>query len=545
MSIRHLVAIILVLAGIARAQEGKPRENTLTEHERVLHFLNRFTLGATPELVRDVKVIGIRAWLDLQLEDKDEGSGVLPEALRDLDSLWLTNRELVDRYVKRVDKDATPEQRRERNRLRSVPRRELRDSVVLRGVYGSNQVREVAADFFRNHFCVSVDKGRVRQYATTHERDVIRAHVFGKFGDMLRGSATSPAMLVYLDNVVSRRPPTKAELKKIEMRVRQRTKSKEAGLEAADIATQRGLNENYARELLELHTLGVDNYYTQRDVENVAMALTGWTISNDPDHGHDFEFRRKMHYDGDKVFLNRRIARDKKAPIAEGFKILSILTRHKGTARYLSFKLCRYFVRDDPSPELVDRIATVWMKCNGDLPTIYRAIVDDPEFFKARNYRSKFKRPFEFVVSALRATRAEIKHVNGIHRALADMSEDLYGCKDPTGYYDQAEAWQDAGAFAVRWKFANDLVAGRIKGVIVPDSLYDGLRKIRAESWKDHLVERLLPAGLTPRTEAILDRMIARDLKKNPKLLLPDSGVKELAPQIVGLILGSPEFQQQ
>ncbi|MHC4449225.1 MAG: DUF1800 domain-containing protein [Planctomycetota bacterium] len=532
---RRLVVIVLMLAALAAAQD-----RTLTEDERVLHFLNRFTLGATPELAREVKQVGVRSWLDRQLADKVEENRYLVKQLEGLESLGLTNSQVMGRYILPLGKDATLKERRERNRLRNVPRQELRDSVVLRGVYATNQVREVAADFFRNHFTVAVDKGRVREYATEYEREVIRGHVFGRFGDMLRASAKSPAMLVYLDNVVSRRPPTKAELKKIEMRVRLQTKSKEAGLEAVDIAGQRGLNENYARELLELHTLGVDNYYTQRDVENVAMALTGWTVSNDPKRGHVFEFRPAMHYGGDKVFLNAHIAREKKNPEAEGDKILTSLIRHKGTARYLAFKLCRFLVRDDPPSDLVDRIAAVWMKSKGDLPTVYRAIVDDPEFFAARNYRAKFKRPFEFVVSALRATHAEIEHVNGIHRALAAMSENLYTCKDPTGYYDQAEAWQDPGAFAVRWKFANDLVLGRIPGVTVPAALYDGLRYFKPDRWKEQLVRRLLPSGPTPRTKAILDAMIARYIEKNPE---PRLG--QLAPRIAGLILGSPEFQQQ
>ena len=540
MSNRIPVVIVLALAGTVVAQQGGPTERTLTEDERVLHFVNRFTLGATPELVREVKKTGLRAWLDQQLAGEVSENRYLAKQLEKLPSIGLTNRQVMQEYVQPVPKGATAKERRERNRLRNVPRQELRDSVVLRGVYATNQVREVAADFFRNHFCVAVDKGRVREYATEYEREVVRRHVFGNFGDMLRASAKSPAMLVYLDNVVSRRPPTKAELKKIEMRTRLQTKSKEAGLEAVDIAAQRGLNENYARELLELHTLGVDNYYSQWDVENVAMALTGWTVSNDKEHGHVFEFRRAMHEGGDKVFLGGLVARNNKNPEAEGDRILSILIRHKGTAHHLSYKLCRYFVRDDPPADLVDRIATVWRKSKGELPTVYRAIVADPEFFAARNYRAKFKRPFEFVVSALRATHAEIRHVQGIHRALAAMSENLYYCKDPTGYYDQAEAWQDPGAFAVRWKFANDLVAGRIPGVTVPGALYDGLRHFQADRWKEQLLRRLLPSGLTLRSETILDGMIARYLEKNP-----DPGLAQLAPRIAGLILGSPEFQQQ
>ena len=504
------------------------------EQERIHHFLNRFALGPNAALLAEVRSKGIHLWFDAQLAGIGGESPALKKRLEELPSIGLTSREIVETYLKPLPPDATPEQRRERNRDRNTPREELRDSVLLRAVYGRGQVREAAADFFRNHFCVAVDKGRVRVYATEYEREVIRGHVFGSFGTMLRASAKHPAMLVYLDNVVSRRPPTKAELKKIEMRVRFKTKSKDAGREASDIAAQRGLNENYGRELLELHTLGVDNYYTQRDVENVAMALTGWTVSNDKQYGHVFEFKPDMHYDSDKVFLNRRIARNKKDPVKEGEKILDILVEHKGTAHYLAFKLCRHFVRDDPPDDLVERIARVFHESKGDLPTVYRAIVRDPEFFDRRNYRAKFKRPFEFVVSALRATGAEISSVRGIHAALKAMSEDLYVCKDPTGYYDQAEAWRDPGAFAVRWTFAHDLATGKLKGVRIPAALYAGLRADNVAGWKEILVDRLLPGGIGRSTSRVIDGVVAKHKQD-----------KDLAPRIVALILGSPEFQQQ
>lgn len=520
------------------AQETAPRP--LSESERIAHVLNRFSLGPTPELVNEVRRKGITKWLDDQIEGRAGGDTDLTSRLRQLESIWLTNREVVDRYAKRPQPDETQKERRERQRLRNVPRAELLESVLLLAIEDRNQVRQVAADIFRNHFCVSVDKGRVRYFATEYEREVIRRGVFGTFGEMLSASAHHPAMLVYLDNVVSRRAPTKAELKKIEMRTRARTDSKELGEEASDIAAQRGLNENYARELLELHTLGVDNYYTQRDVEHVARALTGWTVENDRTKPLTFRFRPEMHSNGDKRLLRSSIKENQKDPHAEGERVLALLEAHPGTARFLAWKLCKHLVTDDPSDELVARIAKVFEKSDGDLPTVYRAIVRDPEFFERRHYKAKFKRPFEFAVSALRVTGADVKHTRGIQRALTSMNEALYACKDPTGYYDQAEAWRDAGAMAVRWKFAMDLSRGRVPGVTLPRELYAGLSEETPELWKDQLLFRLLPDAPEPRTSRVLDRMVGAYLAKKPK-----PKVQELAPYIVGSILGSPEFQKQ
>lgn len=528
---------VLVFAGIAY-----PEESDLTDKQKIHHLLNRFSLGASVKLARDVERKGIDFWVDSQLAEMVNEDSRLQARLDAFETLRLTNRQIMDEFIMRIPAESTAKERRERNRLRNVPRTELRDATILRGVYSTRQMQEATVDFFRNHFCVAVDKGRVRYYATDFEREVIRKNVLGRFGDMLHASAKHPAMLVYLDNVVSRRAPTKAELKKIEMRVRAQTKSKDAGKEASEIASQRGLNENYARELLELHTLGVDNYYTQRDVENVAMALTGWTVSGGKEAGHRFQFNPSMHVSGVKHVLGRTIGRESKNPVEEGEKVLDMLADHKGTARFLSWKLCRWFVNDNPSDELVERIAAVFSSSKGDLKTVYRAIVSDPEFFMSKNYRAKLKRPFEFVISALRATGADVMRFNGIHRALRDMSEDLYYCKDPTGYYDQAEAWQDPGAFAVRWKFAYDLASNRLPGVVVPASLYRGLAGTAISEWKYVLAGRLIPVELDRGTSKAIDRVVASRVFE-----MKDSGnrVKEIGPMIVALILGSPDFQQQ
>jgi uncharacterized protein (DUF1800 family) len=532
-----ILLAILLLNGVVLAQESE-----LTQTQKVHHFLNRFSLGATPALMRDVERKGIDFWFDAHLAGVVRENPFLVRRLDAFSSLKMSSREIVEEFAPPLPANATLKDRQERNRLRNIPRNELRDATVLRAVYSSQQVHEAAVDFFRNHFCVAVDKGRVRYYATEYEREVIRRRVFGRFGNMLHASAKHPAMLVYLDNVVSRRPATKAELKVIELRVRAKTKSKDAGKEASEIASQRGLNENYARELLELHTLGVDNYYTQRDVENVAAALTGWTVSGGKENAHVFEFRNAMHVQGNKHVLGRTLAREKKSPVEEGERVLDMLVEHKGAARFLSWKLCRWFVNDDPSDDMVTRIAEVFRSSKGDLSTVYRAIVKDPAFFKAANYRTKLKRPYEFVVSALRATGADIHRCNGIHRALRDMSEDLFLCKDPTGYYDQAEAWQDPGAFAVRWKFAHDLARNKLPGVFVPMALYRGLVDRPVEQWNDVLAERLLPVPLDRSTSRAIDRVLAGHAFAAST---PADRVTELAPMIVALILGSPDFQQQ
>ncbi len=512
----------------------------LTESQKILHFLNRFTLGVTPDLVDQVREVGMREWFEAQIADQLTPPAALTSRLERLETIDLTSREILDGYAPTIPQDSSPEERRELSLRRGQPTRELRERVLFHAVYGSNQVREVAADFFRNHFTVATDKGSVRYLAVEYEREVVHGRVFGTFGEMLEASAKHPAMLVYLDNAVSRRAPTKAELKEIELRVRLETKSKKAGRDASDIAAQRGLNENYARELLELHTLGVDNHYSQRDVENVARALTGWTFRNVPDEPVEFLFRPEMHAKGNKKFLHALIKDNFKDPAAEGQEVLEILTAHKGTAQFIAWKLCRHLANDDPSPDMVKRVAAAFRKTKGDLPSLYGAVLADPEFFAARNYRAKFKRPFEFVVSALRVTGARIEHARGLFHALTAMNETLYQCKDPTGYYDQAEAWLDPGAFAVRWKFAVDLAAGDIDGVQLPDSLYEQLPADRPQLWKEWFLFQLLPSGLDARVSAFLDAKVEEYTRPgSPRPL------DELARAMVGMILGSPEFQKQ
>jgi uncharacterized protein (DUF1800 family) len=527
-----MAALLLAAPGLS-AQDG-----AMTEDEKIVHLLNRFTPGATADLVREVKAAGRREWFAKQLAGDVVESEALTRVLAKYETLGLSNAEIFEKYNDRIPKDATPAEKREIRRRAAIPMREMLEWVGLRAVYSSHAVRETSGDFFRNHFSVSIDKGELRSLTTEWERDVIAKHALGNFGTLLEATAKHPAMLFYLDNHLSRRPPTEAELRILEARERRRSGSEERAAEAVEIARQRGLNENYARELLELHTLGVDHGYTQEDIVQLAKILTGWTIGRLGDGRGKFEFNRRMHCPGDKTFLGETI---REGGVAEGERVLEILRRHPTTARFLAWKLCRWFVNDEPSEAMVRRVADVFQKSEGDLPKVYAAIADDPEFFARANFRAKFKRPWEFVVSALRATGADVSDATALYPILTGMNEPLYRCADPTGYYDQAEAWCDPGAMAARWTFASDLANGRVRGVRIPASLYADLPAAKPKEWRDALAAKLLPvAGVGRRTAAEIDRIVDAELAKNPK-----AGPEKVGPAIVAALLGSPEFQRQ
>lgn len=515
-------------------ETGSGKDTGLSDDARIHHFLNRFTLGATPALAAEVKKKGMRAWLVEQLKgDREEGKA-LTGAIAERPALSLTSAEIAQKYAVRVGPDATVKERREARRMLNEPPRQMLDGVLLHAVLSENQVHEVAADFFRNHFAVSIEKGPVALLSVDWEREVIRGRSLGRFPDMLAATAHHPAMLFFLDNHLSCRPATESEIKEIERRSRNNPERVEA-------VRQRGLNENYARELMELHTLGVDNGYTQDDVIELAKLLTGWTIAPKEARKRQLEFMfvPLFHCAGDKVLLGTKIAANTEDPQQEGEQALKLLAAHEGTASFLAFKLCRWLVNDDPSDALVKRIAKVFKDKQGDIAAVLLAIFDSPEFFDEANYQVKYKRPFEFVVSALRATGAALVDLSQLHRSLVEMNEAVYRCADPTGYYDQAEAWQDPGAMSVRWKFAHDLARGRIGGVRMPDLMAD-LPEDDIQSWKDILARKLLCTPLSETTSKALDKLIKSHADDNAR-----EQKRHLVPLLVAGILGSPEFQKQ
>jgi uncharacterized protein (DUF1800 family) len=318
---------------------------------------------------------------------------------------------------------------------------DLMEAKLLRAVYSNRQLEEVLADFWYNHFNVFLEKGADHFLVTSYERDAIRPHVLGKFEDLLRATAQSPAMLFYLDNWES------------------------VGAESpAGIRHQRGLNENYGRELLELHTLGVDGGYTQKDVTEVARCFTGWTIRQ-PQRVAEFEFNPRMHDNGEKVVLGVRIppggGKD------DGFKVLHLLAHHPSTAHFISRELAMRFVADDPPATLVDRMAATFLKKDGDLREVLKTMFDSPEFWSRGAYRSKLKSPFEMVASSLRALNADVDFAYGLNNQLNQLGEPLYRKIEPTGYSNSSQEWLNSAGLLARMNFSMALVNNKVPGVKV------------------------------------------------------------------------------
>ena len=323
--------------------------------------------------------------------------------------------------------------------------RDLEEGKLLRAVYSNRQLEEVLTDFWYNHFNVYLDKGADRYLVTAYERDVIRPHVLGRFRDLLEATAKSPAMLFYLDNWQSVSPNFPAP-------------------RAQANRPRRGLNENYGRELMELHTLGVDGGYTQKDVTEVARCFTGWTIRQ-PQQGGDFFFNRRMHDDGEKTVLGVRIPAG--GGIEDGEKVLDILARNPATAHFLSKELAQRFVADNPPESLVTRMAQTYMKTDGDLRAVMKTMFDSKEFWSEGAYRSKIKSPLELVASAVRAVNGDVDFAFPLANQVAQLGEPLYRKVEPTGYSNSSREWLNTAGLLARMNFALQLANDKMQGVKV------------------------------------------------------------------------------
>ncbi len=330
---------------------------------------------------------------------------------------------------------------------------ELMAQRLLRDMYSNAQLQQVMTDFWLNHFNVFLRKNEATPYyLVSYERDVIRPHALGKFEDLLEATAHSPAMMIYLDNAQSIGPDsTAAQRAKIAV-ARNPDKKKKA---------PEGLNENYARELMELHTLGVNGGYTQADVIQAARILTGWTVER-PQRGGGFQFDERRHEPGTKKVLGKKF---KENGEKEGRDLLHMLATRPSTAQFISHKLAVRFVSDDPPKELVDRMAKAFLTSDGDIPTVLKTMFKSPEFWSADAYRAKVKTPLEYVVSAARASNADVVTVQPLVAALRDMGMPLYGCVPPTGYKWDAADWVSTGALVNRMNFALSLAANRLNGI--------------------------------------------------------------------------------
>ncbi len=520
---RRFVAVCLLLAGGAVAA---PAAAAGDDEAVVRHVLNRLAFGPRAGQVEAVREAGWRAWFEAQL---DPASVPDDRVERTVASRWPSMRmsmaEAFAAYRPPYSSDppAIEEQQRN-NRLAWTIRRELAESVVYRAVFSERQFQEVIVEFWRNHLTVDQNKDDVGYLANHYEQEVIRRFAFGKFEHMLLASARHPAMLIYLDNIVSQRPLTERE----EALVAKYEGRDHVPRSVAARQRQRGLNENYARELMELHTLGVDNGYTQRDVTELARVLTGWTAGWGDDGSYGFRFRPEVHDDGEKRLLGARLV--ERGGEAQGIDVIRSLARHPRTADFIAVKLCRYLVHDDPSEALVRRVAGVFRRTGGDLPAVYRAIVFSDEFLRPEQAGAKFKTPFEYVISSLRATGAEVESYDALLHALRHMGQPVYGCEDPNGYDDRAERWLDPGVLVHRWTYALSLAGGSLSGVSVPDSFIRPLTLLPPESLGPAVIERLAPTTMDERGRQLLLDAIAADGD---------------APRAVALVIGSPAFQRQ
>ena len=452
-----LLAVLVATPGLWAAP-GVP-----TDDEAIRHALNRLTFGARQGDVERVRTMGLQRWIDQQLDPGRIDNSAVERRLASLETLTLdaatiqreysgpAMRERRERQLANRDTGSplpTPGSRQasEAQRKNRQVLTDLEEAKLLRAVYSERQLEEVLVDFWFNHFNVFAGKGQTRNYIAAYERDAIRPHVFGSFRDMLGATAKHPAMLFYLDNWLSTGATRAAGARR-----------------AAGAQRSSGLNENYARELLELHTLGVDGGYTQDDIVNVARALTGWTMR--PREGTGFLFVPALHDRDAKTVLGQAISG---GGIAEGERVLDIVAAHPSTARHIAAKLAIKFVSDTPPAALVDRAAARFTASRGNLREVVKTIITSPEFFAADARAVKIKTPLDFIVSALRATNAEVRSSLPLARTLRDMGMAPYFCQPPTGYDDTATAWVNAGALVARLNFAVELSKNQVPGVRVP-----------------------------------------------------------------------------
>jgi uncharacterized protein (DUF1800 family) len=382
---------------------------------------------------------------------------------------------------------------------------DLVEGKLLRAVYSNRQLEEVLTDFWFNHFNVFLDKGADRYLTTVYERDAIRKHVFGKFHDLLLATAESPAMLFYLDNWESAGPPPPGRMG------RGRT---------------RGLNENYGRELMELHTLGVDGGYSQKDVTEVARCFTGWTIKN-LERGGEYLFNPVMHDKGEKTVLGVKIPAG--GGREDGLKVLDIVSHHPSTARFISRKLAQRFVADNPPPSLIDKMAKTFHDKDGDLREVMKTMFNSPEFWSRGAFRSKVKSPLEMVASSLRALNADVDFGVALIQQIANLGEPLYRKQEPTGYSNQSQEWVNSASLLARMNFGLALVSNKIPGVKI-----DAARFSSEDPKK--IARTLLLADLPPKAEAAIEAGLNEQNSKFP-------ASKPM--MVAGLTIGSPEFQKR
>ncbi|WP_438945565.1 DUF1800 domain-containing protein [Sediminibacterium sp.] len=547
------LGLFFLLVFSAKAADEIPyKKYGYTPAQAAARLLDRFSFGAKPGQVDAVVAMGIDNWFEQQLGG-NEPNAALDKRLANFKSLQLSNDSIVNRYLNagQVIRLATRNGLLNRDSIQAnqaayraqvkqlmeqqgyLPIQELHRELVvqkvLRAAYSNNQLQEVLTDFWFNHFNVSATKNQCQQFIYTYERDAIRPNVLGSFKDLLLATAKHPAMLEYLDNASS-------------VSVRNAPRMNNNAQRNA-----RGLNENYAREVMELHTLGVDGGYTQTDVTAVARALTGWSVMQG-----NFIFRPRMHDNEAKTILNKNFPAN--GGYQEGIDVLTMLAEHPSTAKFICTKLATRFVSDTPSASLIKNMVKTFQSTGGNIKAVLRTMVHDPSFWKKSAPHEKVKSPFELVISAVRATNAQIVQPFQLFTWCTKMGQRFYYYQAPTGFPDRASYWINTGSLLNRMNFGLAFAAQKIPGVRMdlaalnnyhePESAIDALTVYSnlLLPQRDHTanIKRLIPLA----NDEAVEEKINKAAGAEEKLVL-EKGNKTLLSQVVGIIIGSPEFQRK
>lgn len=610
----------------------------LTKREAAAHLINRFTYGPTPGMVDEVMKIGLEKWFLNQLDGKNN-EDILNAHLSGFEFLNLSNEEVSKMFPKPIQvlrmaaadgiipkdsinligKDETKERLKDYVAGKKIHQqgeltREFVNQRIIRARYANNQLTEVLTGFWFNHFNISLTKPQLNLLAPAYERDVIRPNITGKFKDLLSATAHSPAMLFYLDNFISSATIENSENKMADSRIEKYLESKIEGTDSIYQASIRklknnrrnkGLNENYARELMELHTLGVDGGYTQNDVTEAARVLSGWSIYPFED-GYSPGVRKLIEKIGDEKLsengyvhqgdfffaMNRHDIKEKKVlgkeftsgnGYSEGMALLDLLAHHPSTSIFISKKLATYFVCDIPPQSLIDKMAKTFREKDGDIKSVLMTMVMSKEFWSTASFRQKTKSPFEFVISATRALDAEINAPFQLFQKMERMGQKIYYFQAPTGFPDNSAYWINTGSLLNRMNFGLDIAANQIRGTRCdllqlnnqhePENANAALITYSSillpERNQENTIKRLSPLLTNPEFkekvfEAIdatqknnkPEKMMSLDIDstmmlmeeieiKEEKKINQDENVKKMLAQVVGIIIGSPEFQRK
>lgn len=648
--IKHLFVLLLTLTGMVILSSFFPvrhaamaksaytfpyKQAGLTERQAAAHLLSRFTYGATPGQVDEVVKIGLEKWFEQQL-DGNLPDDSLNNMLNQYDALKLSNAQIIQEFPRNnvvlrmavrdkvISQDSVNKGDRrnyqmvlqnymDQHGMKPVQElyRQFYNQKVLRAAYSNNQLREVLTDFWFNHFNVSMTKNDCAEYIPDYERDVIRPNVTSKFGDLLLATAKSPAMLYYLDNFTSAGPMEDSPAQRRRVALLQNNMQDNPQATAAlqrlqNSRKQRGLNENYAREVMELHTLGVDGGYTQQDVTQAARVLTGWTVTPMGAYGGngammmghfanagkngadargnvregDFMFAANRHDNGEKTVLGKKFGPE--GGYQEGVDLLEMLAHHPSAAKFITRKIAVRFVSDIPPQSLLDKMAKTFLKKDGSIREVLITMVNSPEFWSPAALREKTKSPFELAISSVRALHAQIGQPYQLYAWANKMGQKLYAYQAPTGFPDKGQYWINTGALLSRMNFGLALAAQRIPGVKIdlpalnnhhePESPAAALatysKLMMPERNLTSAIKQLTPMLNQPQldkkvNEAAGQTAAPAQQDAGQNMMMADAGVgggrrrfgnnnnmqikgdNSMLAQVVGIIVGSPEFQRR